>query len=93
MRASYDTNAMRGCAQELESTTSSLQALTRQLHDVVPGALPVTVDSALDHFVQQGRTMISKVSDETAALSNGLRRAAQAYDDLDASVCRTFGAG
>lgn len=91
MRASYDTAAMRACAGELDSAAASLTALARQLDALPRNAVPAVVHRALDDMARQGADMVADIGAESTALTQGLLRAAQAYDDMDASLVRAFG--
>jgi hypothetical protein len=88
---SYDTDAMQACARELDAATSSLSALTRQLGALPHGALPGPVADAVGRLNRKGHDMVSDIRDESTTLAGGLRKAAQSYADLDASLIRAFG--
>ncbi|MEU0561529.1 hypothetical protein [Dactylosporangium sp. NPDC006015] len=90
MRASYDTTAMRGCADQLDAATTALTALTRQLTALPRHAVPDVVDGALDRLGRRGVDLIADIVEESHALVDGLRQAAHAYDEVDQALMRTF---
>jgi hypothetical protein len=91
VRASYDTDAIRGGALELDRAAGSLSEVGKLLTSFPPGACPRVVEDALDDLSRRGKDMIGDIRDEATELGTGLRKTAESYDDLDSSIARNFG--
>jgi ABC-type transporter Mla subunit MlaD len=92
-KGSYDTDAMRRAAADLDAAAGALSGLARHLTALPAGAVPGAVHDALDHLGRRGRDLIADVVEETTALADGLGQAAQCYDDLEHSLIRQFAGG
>jgi hypothetical protein len=92
-KGSYDTEAMRRAAADLDAAAGALSGLARHLTALPAGAVPGAVHDARDHHGRRGRDLVGDVVEETSAMSKGLGQAAQCYDDLDRSLIRQFAPG
>ncbi|GAA1791485.1 hypothetical protein HC028_01050 [Planosporangium flavigriseum] len=92
-RGSYNIEAMRRAAANLDAATASLSELARNLTALPAGAVPAVVHHALDRLGRRGHDVLAEITQDSAATASGLSQAAECYDDLDRSLLRGFGGG
>jgi hypothetical protein len=90
VRASFDSDALRFAAGQIERTADSLREIQAALAKLPPGACPQVVDHALDDLSSNGRDMIKDIGDEATDLGQKMRQAAQVYDGLEQSMVQYF---
>ncbi|BEL04228.1 hypothetical protein Q0Z83_024190 [Actinoplanes sichuanensis] len=93
VRGSFDTDGLRSSADQISRTAASLAEIESALRGIPSGACPRIVDQALDELARNGSDMISDIDEETTALSQKMRQAAQIYDGLEQSMVRYFRSG
>jgi hypothetical protein len=90
-RGSYNTEAMRHAARNLDVAATSLSALGRQLTVLPAGAVPAVVHDALDRLGRRGQDMIHDIAEESSVMVAGLEQVVQCFEDLDRMLIHIFG--
>ena len=93
VRASFDSDAIRVGAGQLNDAVDSLDQSALQGSDFPAGGTPPGVEDALRHLSQRGRQTIAEIRSQASTLSEGMNNAAAAYDTLEQSIVNAFGSG